>query len=135
MRVICGDKKTIEVVAAIIFDASGRVLATQCPPHKHNGGWEFPGGKIESGESAPQAVEREIFEELALKVSVGKLLHVVEWEYPAFYLKMHCFSCRIESGELQLREHTAYRWLTADTLHSVEWLPADVEVLPFVFAE
>ena len=125
----------IEVVAAVIFDAAGRVLATQCPPHKHNGGWEFPGGKIECGESAPQAVEREIFEELTLKVRVGELLHIVEWEYPAFHLKMHCFSCRIESGELQLHEHTAYRWLTAETLRSVDWLPADVEVLPFVFAE
>ena len=125
----------IEVVAAVIFDAAGRVLATQCPPHKHNGGWEFPGGKIECGESAPQAVEREIFEELSLKVRVGELLHIVEWEYPAFHLKMHCFSCRIESGELQLHEHTAYRWLTAETLRSVDWLPADVEVLPFVFAE
>ena len=68
----------IEVVAAVIFDAAGRVLATQCPPHKHNGGWEFPGGKIECGESAPQAVEREIFEELTLKVRVGELLHIVE---------------------------------------------------------
>ena len=125
----------IEVVAAVIFDAAGRVLATQCPPHKHNGGWEFPGGKIECGESAPQAVEREIFEELTLKVRVGELLHIVEWEYPAFHLKMHCFSCCIESGELQLHEHTAYRWLTAETLRSVDWLPADVEVLPFVFAE
>ena len=125
----------IEVVAAVIFDAAGRVLATQCPPHKHNGGWEFPGGKIECGESAPQAVEREIFEELTLKVRVGELLHIVEWEYPAFHLKMHCFSCRIESGELQLHEHTAYRWLTAETLRSVDWLPADVEVLPLVFAE
>lgn len=132
---ICGEKKMIEVVAAVIFDAAGRVLATQCPPHKHNGGWEFPGGKIECGESAPQAVEREIFEELTLKVRVGELLHIVEWEYPAFHLKMHCFSCRIESGELQLHEHTAYRWLTAETLRSVDWLPADVEVLPFVFAE
>ena len=125
----------IEVVAAVIFDAAGRVLATQCSPHKHNGGWEFPGGKIECGESAPQAVEREIFEELTLKVRVGELLHIVEWEYPAFHLKMHCFSCRIESGELQLHEHTAYRWLTAETLRSVDWLPADVEVLPFVFSE
>ena len=132
---ICGEKKMIEVVAAVIFDAAGRVLATQCPPYKHNGGWEFPGGKIECGESAPQAVEREIFEELTLKVRVGELLHIVEWEYPAFHLKMHCFSCRIESGELQLHEHTAYRWLTAETLRSVDWLPADVEVLPFVFAE
>ncbi len=134
-RVICGEKKTIEVVAAIIFDAAERVLATQCPPHKHHGGWEFPGGKIEPAESPQDAVVREIHEELGITVSVGQLLHTVEWDYPTFHLRMFCYACRMVQGTLQLREHTAYRWLTADTLRSVDWLPADVEVLPFVFAE
>ena len=126
-------RKTVEVVAAVIYDAEGRVLATQCPPHKHNGGWEFPGGKIEPAESPQDAVVRELREELSLTVQVGELLHTVEWDYPAFHLRMHCFACTIAAGEVQLKEHTDYRWLTPATLHSVPWLPADVDVLPHVF--
>jgi len=123
------DEKIVEVVAALIFDDGGRVLATQCAPHKHGGGWEFPGGKIEPGESAPAAVVREIEEELSLKVEVGELLHTVEWDYPSFHLRMFCYMCRVVAGELCLREHVAARWLSADELGSVDWLPADVDLL------
>ncbi len=124
--------KIVEVVAAIILDGAGRVLAVKCPEHKHGGGWEFPGGKIEPGEAARDAVAREIREELGVQVEVGKLLHTIEWDYPTFHLSMQCFVCRIATGELQLREHTEARWLDAGSLDSVPWLPADVDVLPHV---
>lgn len=122
--------KVLDVVAALIMDECGRVLATQCAPHKHGGGWEFPGGKIEPGEEAAAAVVREIAEELSLNVEVGRLLHTVEWDYPAFHLRMFCYVCRVLAGELSLKEHVAARWLTADELQAVDWLPADVDVLP-----
>ncbi len=125
-------RKTIDVVAALILDVAGRVLATQCPPHKHGGGWEFPGGKIEPGETPDAALQREIAEELGVQVSVGKMLHTVEWDYPAFHLRMYCMICHITHGELVLREHVAYRWLFADALHSISWLPADVDILPYL---
>lgn len=124
--------KIVEVVAAIVLDGKGRVLAVKCPEHKHGGGWEFPGGKIEPGEAAQDAVAREIREELGVQVEVGDLLHTVEWDYPVFHLSMQCFVCRICRGEIQLREHTDARWLNAASLHSVPWLPADVDVLPHV---
>ena len=127
-------RRTIEVVAAIILNGGGCVLAVKCPPQKHGGGWEFPGGKIEAGESPREALIREIREELGVEIEVGNLLHLVEWDYPAFHLRMHCLLSRICRGELQLREHTESRWLDASALNSVEWLPADVEVLPYVAA-
>ena len=127
-------RKTIEVVAAVIGDGAGHVLATQCPPHKHGGGWEFPGGKIEPGEAPQAAVVREIREELGLSISVGELLHTIEWDYPAFHLRMFCYACKIEQGSIQLREHTAFCWLSAENLHSIPWLPADVDALPAVAA-
>lgn len=122
------------VVAAVIVDGSGHVLAVKCPEHKHGGGWEFPGGKIEPGEEPTAAVVREIAEELGVQVAVGELLHTIEWDYPAFHLSMQCYVCRILCGELQLREHSEARWLGADSLQSVPWLPADVDVLPYVAA-
>jgi 8-oxo-dGTP diphosphatase len=125
--------KTVEVVAAVIYDDEGRVLATQCAPHKHNGGWEFPGGKIEPGEDARDAVAREIQEELNVQVKVGQLIHTIEWDYPTFHLRMYCYACRILGGELQLREHVACRWLSKETLDTVNWLPADVDLLPHLF--
>lgn len=125
--------RIVEVVAAVIYDDEGRVLATRCAPHKHNGGWEFPGGKIEHGESPEAAVVREISEELNVRVRVGKLLHTVEWDYPTFHLRMYCYACSMQNGTLQLREHTAYRWLGAADINSVDWLPADVDVLPHLF--
>lgn len=124
--------KTVEVVAAVILDGAGRVLALKCVESKFDGGWEFPGGKIEPGESAQQALGREIAEELGLQIRVEQRIYTVERDYPAFLLRLHCFACFIEGGELQLREHTEARWLTADSLDSVRWLPADEDVLPYV---
>ena len=124
--------RIVQVVAALILNDEGQVLAVKCPEHKHGGGWEFPGGKIEPGEAARDAVAREIREELGVQVEVGELLHTIEWDYPTFHLSMQCFICRITSGELQLREHTEASWLDAASLDSVPWLPADVDVLPHV---
>lgn len=125
-------RKVIKVVAAVITDAAGLVLAVKCPEHKHGGGWEFPGGKIEPGETPQAATVREIREELGVQIQVGELLHTVEWDYPAFHLSMQCFAAQITGGSLQLREHTDFRWLDAATLHTVDWLPADVDLLPHV---
>ncbi len=124
--------RTVEVVAAVILDGEGRVLAFKCPESKFNGGWEFPGGKIEPGETPQQALAREIHEELDLHIRVEQCIHTVERDYPAFHLRLHCFACFICGGRLQLREHTDSRWLSLDTLDSVSWLPADEDVLPYV---
>lgn len=124
------EPRVVEVVAALILNEAGQVLAVKCPERKHGGGWEFPGGKIEPDEAPQAAVAREISEELGLNVQVGDLLHTVEWDYPAFHLSMQCYLCRITGGGLQLHEHTEARWLDAASLHSVAWLPADVDILP-----
>lgn len=126
--------RTVNVVAALILDAANRVLAVKCADHKHGGGWEFPGGKVEPGETPQTALAREISEELAVQITVGGLLHTVEMDYPAFHLSMQCYICRQCGGSLQLREHTDFCWLSAGELGSVSWLPADVEVLPHVAA-
>ena len=117
--------KQIEVVAAIIHDDEGRIFATQRGYGEMKDGWEFPGGKIEPGESTEEALKREIWEELETKIVVEKLVQTVKWDYPAFHLTMHCFWCHIESGSLKLKEHEAAKWLTKDQLDSVDWLPAD----------
>lgn len=122
-------KQHLDVVAALIFNAAGQVLATKCAPHKHGGGWEFPGGKIEPGESPSAAIEREIAEELGVHVRAGDVLHTVERDFPSSHLRMRCIVCVIQRGEIQLREHTDMRWLAVDELYSVDWLPADVDVL------
>ena len=119
--------KVIEVVAAII-KKDNEIFATQRGYGDFKGGWEFPGGKIEAGENPEQALSREIKEELTVEIEVGELLHTVEFDYPTFHLTMHCFVCALVSGELELKEHQAAKWLTKETLDSVEWLPADVEV-------
>ena len=116
--------KTIEVVAAVIV-RDGRVFATQRGYGEWQGWWEFPGGKMEPGESPQEALVREIREELDAEISVGRLLETVEWDYPKFHLTMHCFLCSLLSDSLHLNEHEAAAWLTRDTLHSVKWLPAD----------
>jgi 8-oxo-dGTP diphosphatase len=121
--------KQIEVVAAIIVDSENRIFATQRGSGDWKDWWEFPGGKIEPGETPEQALKREIWEELETRISVGQLLQTVEWDYPKFHLTMHCFFCRIESGSLTLKEHEAARWLAPDELSSVQWLPADWEVI------
>ena len=126
--------KTIRVVAAIIIE-EGKVFATQRGYGEFKDGWEFPGGKIEEGESPEAALRREIMEELETEVAVGRLLTTVEWDYPTFHLSMDCFVCSIVRGALHLREHEAARWLTADLLRSVDWLPADEELIPLIEEE
>ena len=127
--------KQIEVVAAIIHDKEGRIFATQRGYGDYKDGWEFPGGKMEPGESPEQALKREIWEELETRIIVERLVQTVEWGYPNFHLKMHCFWCSIESGSLTLKEHEAARWLTPDQLGEVDWLPADQVVVNQMFTD
>ena len=121
--------KQIEVVAAIIHDDEGRIFATQRGYGEWKDFWEFPGGKRESGESPEDALKREIWEELETRIGIERLVQTVEWDYPSFHLTMHCFWCHIESGSLTLKEHEAARWLTKEQLGSVNWLPADWQVI------
>lgn len=116
--------KTVKVVAAIIIN-NNRVLATQRGYGEFKDGWEFPGGKIEPEETPQEALVREIKEELDTEIEVKDYLQTVEYDYPEFHLSMDCFFCRIKSGEVVLKEHEAAKWLTMETLDSVEWLPAD----------
>lgn len=116
--------KTIKVVAAIIIH-EGKIFATQRGYGEFKDGWEFPGGKIEPGETPQEALVREIKEELDTEIEVKDFLETVEYDYPEFHLSMDCFFCRIKEGKLVLKEHEAAKWLTADTLDSVDWLPAD----------
>lgn len=116
--------KTVKVVAAIIIN-NNRVFATQRGYGEFKDGWEFPGGKIEPGETPQEALVREIKEELDTEIGVKDYLETVEYDYPEFHLSMDCFFCVIKSGELVLKEHEAAKWLTAETLDSVDWLPAD----------
>lgn len=122
--------RQIEVVAAIIRDSEGRIFATQRGSGEWKDYWEFPGGKMEAGETAEEALRREIWEELETRVTVGRLLRTIEWDYPQFHLVMHCFLCCVESGRLTLKEHEDARWLRPDELDSVRWLPADIQLLP-----
>lgn len=120
--------KTIQVVAAIIIQDE-KVFATQRGYGEFKDGWEFPGGKIESGESAQDALIREINEELNVTISVGELFDIVEYDYPTFHLSMQCFFSTIKSGELVLREHKNAKWLNKSNLYSVDWLPADISLI------
>lgn len=120
--------RTIKVVAAIIIHGDN-IFATQRGYGDFKGGWEFPGGKIEEGETPQEALRREIQEELELEIEVGELLDTVEYDYPNFHLSMDCFICSIKSGELVLKEHEAAKWLAKEALDSVEWLPADLDVV------
>lgn len=121
--------KTIEVVAAIIRKEDGRILVTQRGYGEHKDGWEFPGGKMEKGESPEAAIVREIREELEVEIEPEQLITTVEYDYPNFHLTMHCFLSRIVSGEIVLTEHEAAKWLDKRDLDTVDWLPADVEVV------
>ena len=121
--------KTIEVTAAIIIK-DGKVFATQRGYGDWKGWWEFPGGKMEAGETPQEALIREIHEELDAEIEIGKLLDTVEWDYPAFHLTMHCFLCTLTSESMHLNEHEDAAWLSAETLYSVKWLPADEGLIP-----
>ena len=120
--------KQIEVVAAII-QREGAYFATQRGYGEFEGMWEFPGGKIEPGESSENALKREIQEELGVDIVIEDLICTTEYDYPSFHLTMHCYLCSVASGDIELREHKSARWLTAETLDSVEWLPADKDVI------
>jgi 8-oxo-dGTP diphosphatase len=118
----------IEVVAAILH-RDGAYFATQRGYGEFEGMWEFPGGKIEPGESREDALKREIQEELGVDIYIKELLCTTEYDYPTFHLTMHCFLCSVASGEIELREHKSAQWLTTEMLNSVEWLPADRDVI------
>lgn len=126
--------KRIEVVAAVIR-RDGCVFATQRGYGDFKDWWEFPGGKMEAGESPEEALRREIHEELSAEISIDRLLDTVEWDYPEFHLTMHCFLCTQDGGKLQLLEHEAARWLSYEDLHDVRWLPADNGLLPLISAD
>ena len=123
--------KSIRVVAAVIRD-NDRIFATQRGYGNYKGWWEFPGGKIEAGETPQEALKREIREELDTLVEVGDLIACVEYDYPEFHLSMDCFWCTILEGNLHLNEAEDARWLTKENLMSVKWLPADLEVLEVI---
>ena len=123
-----------EVVAAIIRKGD-RIFATQRGYGEFKDWWEFPGGKMEPGETPQEALVREIREELDAEISIDKLLYTVEWDYPKFHLTMHCFMSSLLNETLHLNEHEAARWLTKDEIHSVNWLPADEMLLPMIVAE
>lgn len=120
--------KTIHVVAAII-QSNHKIFATQRGYGEFKDGWEFPGGKIEQGETPEQALAREIREELDTEIEVGELFDTVEYDYPQFHLSMQCFLCTIKTGDLVLKEHEAARWLSKEELDSVDWLPADKDLI------
>ena len=120
--------KQIEVVAAIIRKED-KIFATQRGYGEWKDWWEFPGGKIEAGETPEEALKREIQEELSTEISVDEFLCTVEYDYPAFHLTMHCYLCSLLTEALHLNEHEAAKWLTMEELNSVKWLPADMEVV------
>ena len=128
-----GYRKTVKVVAAIIkaVNENGEtiIFATQRGYGDFKGGWEFPGGKIEAGETPQGALIREIKEELEVEIEVGELIDTIEYDYPTFHLSMDCFWVEIVSGDLVLKEHEAAKWLAKDELDSVEWLPTDVTLV------
>ena len=121
--------KSISVVAAIIFDEQGRIFATQRGYGEWKDWWEFPGGKIEPGETPQQTLHREIREELDTDIEVGELLRTIDYDYPTFHLTLHCFKCKLIDSHLTLLEHEASRWLKPNELQSVKWLPADEEII------
>ena len=123
------DKKNIKVVAAVIKNGN-KIYATQRGYGEFKGGWEFPGGKIEQGETSQEALVREIEEESETKIKVNDLIDTIEYDYPTFHLSMECFWCEIIKGNLVLLEAEAAKWLTKEELYSVDWLPADLLLIP-----
>lgn len=127
-------RKYVRVVAAIIVDkrpedGSSIIFATQRGYGEYKDGWEFPGGKIEKGETPQEALAREIMEELDTEIEVEELIDTIEYDYPKFHLSMDCFWCKLKKGDLILKEHEAAKWLDKDSVDSVNWLPADVTIL------
>ena len=120
--------KKIEVVAAIVQDGE-KIFATQRGYGEFKDGWEFPGGKIEPGESKETALARELKEELDMEVEIGELFETVEYDYPSFHLTMHCFLCKLKQKDYVLKEHEAAKWLLRSELNSVDWLPADLGLI------
>ena len=120
--------RTKQVASAVIRDGN-RIFATQRGHGEFKGYWEFPGGKLEPGESPEQAAVREVSEELSVDIKLRELISVIDYDYPDFHLKMHCYFAEVVSGVLTLKEHDDARWLTRETLNSVEWLPADTDVI------
>lgn len=123
--------KTIRVVAAVIREGN-KIFATARGYGELKGGWEFPGGKIESGETPEEALKREIMEELETDIKVGKLIETIEYDYPSFHLSMDCFWCTILNGNLTLKEAEDAKWLSKEELDSVEWLPADIMLIDII---
>ena len=125
--------KTVRVVAAVIKAIADNgepiIFATQRGYGDFKDGWEFPGGKIEEGETPQEALKREIMEELDTEISVGELINTVEYDYPTFHLSMDCFWCEVVKGDLVLKEHEAAKWVTKEQLNSVAWLPADIKLV------
>ena len=120
--------KTVRVVAAVIR-SEDKIFATARGYGEFKGQWEFPGGKIEPGETPQEALVREIQEELDVKIEVGDLIDTIEYDYPSFHLSMDCFWCNVTEGEITLKEAEDARWLSKDELYSVDWLPADMELI------
>ncbi|MBQ5980452.1 MAG: (deoxy)nucleoside triphosphate pyrophosphohydrolase [Bacteroidales bacterium] len=126
--------KHIEVVAAVIRQGD-HIFATQRGYGDFKDWWEFPGGKMEPGESKEDALAREIREELSAEIRIEKHLKTVEWDYPAFHLTLHCFLCSLATEEMHLNEHEAARWLDKKSIYSLKWLPADEDILPLIVEE
>ena len=127
--------KTIRVVAAVICDSiehKTKIFSTARGYGEFKGGWEFPGGKIEKGETPQEALKREICEELDTEILVGELIDTIEFDYPTFHLSMDCFWCEVVKGNLVLKEHEAAKWLNKNTIDEVEWLPADVTLIDVI---
>ena len=124
--------KTMKVVAAIIcndMERKNKIFATARGYGDLKGGWEFPGGKVEPGETPQQALKREIMEELSTEIKIGELIDTIEYDYPTFHLSMDCFWAEVITGQLELKEAEAAKWLTKDQLESVAWLPADITLI------